>query len=195
MPELGYGPLTIGSSWKAGRFSGRDFALQPDGTLRCPTGNTFSATEERRESDGSLRLVYAARIRKSRACPLREQCQWHGRNTTKPRRVSILLHPLQVGPAPLLWADWSRREHRRACMQLLRYRGVEVTLPQALPSPPEKQAVILSRAEPTHSRLSWAERLARNARAPTGGQVRIKLFGHFATALCSRTIRRPVLCR
>ena len=24
--------------WKAGRFSGQDFALQPDGTLRCPAG-------------------------------------------------------------------------------------------------------------------------------------------------------------
>jgi hypothetical protein len=77
--------------------------LQPDGMLRCPAGHALSATEQRRESDGSLRLVYAARI---------SQCQWHGRQTTKPRRVSVLLHPLQVGTAPLLWKDWSRRQHR-----------------------------------------------------------------------------------
>ena len=34
--EPGYGPPIVGASWKAGRFSGQDFALQPDGTLRCP---------------------------------------------------------------------------------------------------------------------------------------------------------------
>lgn len=33
--EQGYGPPTIGAPWKAGRFSGRDFALQPDGTVRA----------------------------------------------------------------------------------------------------------------------------------------------------------------
>lgn len=37
--------------------------------------------------------------------------------------------------------------------------------------------VILSRAQRAHSRLSWAERLARNARDSTAGQVTIKLFG------------------
>ena len=37
--------------------------------------------------------------------------------------------------------------------------------------------VILSRAQRAHSRLSWEERLARNARPPTAGQVTIKLFG------------------
>jgi len=35
----------------------------------------------------------------------------------------------------------------------------------------------LSRAQRAHYRLSFQERLARNARAPTAGQVTIKLFG------------------
>jgi hypothetical protein len=39
-------------------------------------------------------------------CPLREQCQWHGRAATKPRRVSGLLHPVVVGSVPLFWRDW-----------------------------------------------------------------------------------------
>ncbi len=115
-PSSGYGPPTIAAPWKAGRLSGQDFVLQPDGTLRCPANQALSATEQRREADGSLRLVYAAKMSQCRPCPLREQCQWHGRATTKPRRVSLLLHPLQVGSAPLLWKDWSRRQHRRACM-------------------------------------------------------------------------------
>lgn len=115
-PSAGFGPPPLAAPWKAGRLSGRDFVLQPDGTLRCPANQALSATEQRREADGSLRLVYAAKMSQCRPCLLREQCQWHGRATTKPRRVSLLLHPLQVGSAPLRWRDWSRRQHRRACM-------------------------------------------------------------------------------
>lgn len=46
--------------------------------------------------------------------------------------------------------------------------------------------MILSRARRAHSRLSWTERLARNARAEDAGQVTITLFGipeRFATLL------------
>jgi hypothetical protein len=64
----GYAPPAVGSPWKAGRFSGQDFPLQPDGTLRCPAGQTLSAHERRRETDGSLRVVYAASIRSCRPC-------------------------------------------------------------------------------------------------------------------------------
>src|SRR6266849_8827017 len=176
-PASGYTPAEIALPFKQGRFSGRDFALQPDGTVHCPAGQTLCATEERREADGSLRLVYAARISQCRGCHLREQCQWHGGNTQKPRRVSVLLHPLQIGSAPLLWKDWSRRQHRRACMQLLRHQRVDVTLTQALPPEPPSLEVILSRAQRAHYRLSWEERLARNARAPTTDRPAIKLFG------------------
>jgi hypothetical protein len=176
-PSSGYGPPTIAAPWKAGRLSGRDFVLQPDGTLRCPSNQALSATERRREADGSLRLVYAAKMSQCRPCPLREQCQWHGRATTKPRRVSLLLHPLEVGSAPLLWKDWSRRQHRRACMGLLRTQQVEITLPQVTPAEPHSRAGILSRAQRAHYRLSWEERLLRNARAPTIDRPTIKLFG------------------
>jgi hypothetical protein len=176
-PSSGYGPPTIAAPWKAGRLSGRDFVLQPDGTLRCSANQLLSATEQRREADGSLRLVYAAKMSQCRPCPLREQCQWHGRATTKPRRVSLLLHPLQVGSAPLLWKDWSRRQHRRACMGLLRHQRVEVTLPQTTPPEPHNSVGILSRAQRAHYRLAWEERLARNARAPTTDRPAIKLYG------------------
>src|SRR5713226_9313186 len=173
-PSSGYGPPTLAAPWKAGRLSGQDFVLQPDGTLRCPAKQALSATEQRREADGSLRLVYAAKMSQCRPCPLREQCQWHGRATTKPRRVSLLLHPLQVGTAPLLWKDWSRRQHRRACMDLLRHQRVEVTLPQTTPPEPHSSVGILSRAQRAHDRLAWEERLARNARAPTTDRPAIK---------------------
>jgi hypothetical protein len=176
-PAPGYGPPATATSWKAGRFTGSDFALQPDGTLCCPAGKTLHPTEQRTEHDGSLRVLYAARIGDCRVCPLREQCQWHGHQTTKPRRVSLLLHPLAVGSAPLLWRDWSRRAHRRACIHLLRRQRTDVTLEQALPPHPDASPPILSRAQRAHSRLSEAERWARNARAPTACRPTITLFG------------------
>jgi hypothetical protein len=176
-PASGYGPPTTATSWKTGRFTGADFPLQPDGTLRCPAGQSLSVQERRRELDGSLRVVYAASIRSCRPCPLREQCQWNGAATAKPRQVSVLLHPLRVGPAPLLWRDWSRRVHRRACIQLVRHQRLEMSLsPPAAASPPIAD-VILSRAQRARSRLSWQERLARNARGSTAGPVTIRVFG------------------
>jgi hypothetical protein len=176
-PASGYARAEVALPFKQGRFSGRDFVMQPDGTLRCPAGQGLSATAGRPEADGSLRLVYAARISQCRPCPLREQCQWHGRATTKPRRVSVLLHPLIVGSDPLLWRDWSRRIHRRACMQLLAHQQVQIHLAPPGPAQLATSAPLLSRAQRAHYRLSWAERLARNARASTAGLIRITLFG------------------
>ena len=182
---FGYGKPSVAAPWKVGRFSGQDFVPQPDGTLCCPAGQSLRAHERRREADGSLRMVYAASIRSCRPCPLREQCQWNGSITAKPRQVSVLLHPVVVGSAPVLWRDWNRRVHRRACIQLLRHQRVEVQVESrdatlaVTPAP-------LSRAERAHSRLTWAERLARNACSLTTGQVTIRLFGvpeGFATSL------------
>src|SRR6266576_4725073 len=65
-------------AFKAGRFSGQDFALQPDGVVLCPASKTLRATEQRREVDGSLRILYSASILDCRDCPKRPQCQWHG---------------------------------------------------------------------------------------------------------------------
>ena len=176
-PPQGYGLPEVALPWKTGRFSGRDFVLQPDGTLRCPAGQSLVVHERRPEADGSLRMVYAASIRSCRPCPLREQCQWQGCATKKPRQVSVLLHPLVVGPAPLLWHDWNRRQYRRTCIQLLRHQRVDVQHEQdrevrAAPSPPA-----LSRAQRAHYRLSFAERFARNARVSSAGRPLITLFG------------------
>lgn len=176
-PSSGYAPPQVGSVWKAGRFSGQDFRLQPDGTLCCPASQTLLSHEQRREADGSLRVVYGASTRSCRPCPLREQCQWNGRATAKPRQVSVLLHPLQVGSAPLLWQDWSRREHRRACIHLVRHQRIEMSLPPPTAASPPPTDVILSRAQRAHYRLSWETRLARNTRSTAAGKLTIRLFG------------------
>ncbi len=174
---FGYAAPEAGLPWKVGRFSGCDFVPQADGTLRCPAGKMLHPTEQRREADGTLWVIYAARIGDRRSCRLRKQCQWHGRSTKKPRRVSVLMHPLQGGSAPLTWRDWSRREHRRACMQLVRHQRVDIQEGPPSQNKPDPPPSTLSRAQRAHYRLSWHERLARNARAPTACLPTITLFG------------------
>jgi hypothetical protein len=175
-PASGYAPPAPATSWKAGRFTGADFPHQPDGTLRCPAGSALLPHEHRRERDGSLRVVYGACIRDCRPCPLREQCQWSGSATAKPRQVSILLHPLPVGLAPLLWRDWSRRHQRRACIRLHR-QHLDLQVEPALPRTDAFSPPTISRAKLAHYRLSWDERLARNARAETAERISLTLFG------------------
>jgi hypothetical protein len=62
-------------------------------------------------------------------------------------------------------------------MQLVHQQRLEVSLSPPATARLPTTDVILSRAQRAHSRLSWAARLARNARPPTAGQVMIKLFG------------------
>ena len=146
---------------------------------RCaaPPERRCSPTEQRKERDGTLRVLFAARIRDCRPCRLREKCQWHGTATTKPRRVSLLLHPLLVASAPVLWRDWSRRTQRRACLHLVRGQRVEVQVaPGRAPTPATSPATpVPCRAGALAAVLG--KRLARNARTPTAGPVTITLFG------------------
>jgi hypothetical protein len=73
-------PVVYGPPQRARRsftkgFAGSDFAPQPDGSLRCPAGHPLFAHERRPERNGSIRVVYGARIAHCRPCPLRAQCQ------------------------------------------------------------------------------------------------------------------------
>ena len=62
-------------------------------------------------------------------------------------------------------------------MQLVREQHIEVGQTQGPPSQRSPGPAILSRAQRARFRLSWAERLTRNAYVPANGQVSIKLFG------------------
>ncbi len=184
-----YGPPTFAHTWKQGRLEGQDFTPQPDGTLRCPADHPLYPQERRPEHDGTLRVLYAARIGHCRPCPLRERCQWHGTATKKPRRVSAVLHPLIEAPkldkapqaclaaCPILWGDWERRSHRREWVKLLRSQRVDIRLAATSPPAQHPPARHLSRAERAHWRLSWAERLTRNAAPSASPSVSITLFG------------------
>ena len=154
-PLSGDGPPTTATRLgKRGASPEPTFLFSPMARSVVRLVRNCSHRNDEERADGSLRVVYAASIRSCRPCSLREQCQWQGGATKKPRQVSVLLHPLVVGSAPLLWHDWSRRRYRRACIQLLRSQRVDVQHGQdrevRLVSPP----ATLSRAQRAHYRLS-----------------------------------------
>jgi hypothetical protein len=190
-----YGPPQWARPSYTKGFAGADFSLQPDGTLHCPTGRPLYPQERRPERNGSLRVLYTARIGHCRSCPLREQCQ-ESATTIKARRVSAVYWPVssrssvpgEFSPAPegaplspslhpVLWGDWQRCFHRREVMKLLRHQRVDIELAEMVRPAQPPPARPISRAERAHYRLSWAERLARNARRSTASEVSIKLFG------------------
>ncbi len=191
-----YGPPQWARPSYTKGFAGADFSLQPDGTLRCPAGQPLYAQERRPERDGSLRILYAARIGHCRSCPLREQCQ-ESATTIKARRVSAVYWPVSSPhasissesppasgeplrpsvPHPVLWGDWQRRCHRQGLVKLLHHQRVDVRLAETAPPAQPPSVRPLSRAERAHWRLSWKDRLARNARPQVASDVSITLFG------------------
>jgi len=187
-------------------FAGADFSLQPDGTLRCPTGHPLTVQERRPERNGSVRIVYGARLCHCRPCPLREHCQ-ESVATLKPRQVSAVVwpidsstsapdqspHPLEASPIlekpllplpppashPLLWDDWPRSSIRRRWTRLLRTQTVTLTL-GSVQLEERMQALdahLQTRAQRAHYRLNWQERMARNARLSAAPLFEVTLHG------------------
>jgi hypothetical protein len=184
-----FGPPQWARVARVGSLGGHDFLPQADGTLRCRQGAALYPQERRREHDGTVRVVSAARIADCRSCPIRTLCQGHGISTKKPRRVSAVLHPLpneapEESPSsrlsalashPILWGDWSRCQPRRAWIGWLRRHLVTVHIPPVSPS--AAMSSLLSRAQRAHWRLAWPQRLTRNARPPTALPIEVTVYG------------------
>ena len=194
-PAVSYGPPQWASPSFTGGFPGSAFTPQPDGMLRCPANHPLYLQERRPEHNGSLRVLYAARIAHCRSCLLRAQCQ-ESSTTIKPRRVSAVLWPLGASPpasssahadtppslpcAPVLWKDWPRCAIRRKWLKVIRREAVEVTegpAPSPCSPPVLPSEIILTRAERAHWRLSWEQRLARNVRPSNAPRLRVTLHG------------------
>ncbi len=193
-PAVTYGPPQWARSSFTHGFPGSAFRPQPDGSLRCPANHPLYLQERRPERAGALRLLYAARIGHCRSCPLRARCQ-ESSITLKPRRVSAVLRPLPSSPedsslppdlasvprasAPVLWRDWPRCSIRRTWLKGLRSQTVcmESSAPLSPPCAQAPTEKILSRAERAHWRLSWDQRLSRNARPAHAPRLIVTLHG------------------
>jgi len=184
-----FGPPQWARVARVGSLAGHDFLPQADGTLRCRQGAPLYPQERRPEHDGTMRVVYAARIADCRSCPLRSHCQGHGTSTKKPRRVSAVLHPLPekvpelplsgcspLGSHPVLWGDWSRTQPRRDWIGWQRSHLVTVEVAAiacCISSPP----TTFSRAQRAHWRMTQQQRLTRNRRPSSAPPVEITVYG------------------
>ena len=198
-PAVIYGPPKFARPSFTHGFPGSAFTPQPDGTLRCPANHPLYLQERRLERNGSIRVLYAARIGHCRSCPLRAQCQ-ESSTTLKPRRVSAVLWPLDSFPlaishsheavshppllAPVLWRDWPRCGIRRVWLKIIRRETVVLTglsRPLTTASASNLARSALTRAERAHWRLSWDQRLARIARPSDAPRLIITIHGLPAT--------------
>ncbi len=200
-----YGPARWARRSFTKGFAGSDFVPQPDGTLHCPAGHPLTVQERRPEQNGSVRVVYGARMMHCRPCPLRAQCQ-EAPTTKKPRQVSAVLWPLAStasvpaqplphlseasltvaqsppeppAPHPVLWGDWPRCQLRRNFIRLLRTQTVALSV-GSLPSedhPPVRHQDGQTRAQRAHWRLRWDERMARNARPSLTPPLKVTIYG------------------
>jgi hypothetical protein len=166
-----YGPLEWARAW-GGRLGAEAFSLQDDGMLLCPQGVRLWLSEIRQENAFTERLIFVAKDADCAPCPLRAACLGRTASGNRGRRVSavrhrrisgVVLHPRpSVSTAAIWWNDVAGRQLRRSWMTHWRQQTVTVaSLPASL-SPPERPP----RAARSHRRLSWLERLGRNARAP-----------------------------
>ncbi len=189
-----YGPPQWARQSFTSGFPGSAFTLQPDGSLRCPADRPLYPQERRPERDGSIRVLYAARIGHCRSCLLRAQCQ-ESRSTLKPRRVSAVFWPLSTDLSvaalphddapeppplfPLVWRDWPRCRIRRTWGKVLRSETVSFfwgTPPEPVQTRDPGEEV-LTRTQRAHWRLSWEHRLERNARPSTAPPLEVTIHG------------------
>jgi len=185
--ELVYGPPQWAHPSFTGGFAGSAFLPQPDGTLLCPAGQVLTLVECRQERAGSVRVSYSACLDDCRACPLRAHCQ--NRRTHRARRVSAVYWPLSSpslpvlhpppAASPVLWRDWPRCSIRRQWMKIVRSQMVEITRGMGSPPNPSQHlpANQCTRPQRAHWRLSWEQRLARNARLASAPPMTITLHG------------------
>ncbi len=119
----------------------------------------------------------------------------NGSAMTNGRRVTVIRHKLLDNPAlgenaaagtrcisvsrvkaihPVIWHDLPAVFLRRDLSQHLRQHQLQFN---SMISPTEKQkSLLLSRDQRAHRRISWSERLARNALDPQGQHWRVRLF-------------------
>ena len=198
-----YGPVEMAQEWakSRGRFSGKDFVLLDEATLRCPAGKLLRSRSRLPLRNGNLRICYSAKIGDCRSCPLAQQCIGRNACGDKPRQVSGIRKRVEPicrpkvapwheqeeqrdelklqPPCELQWCDVGGRAIRRTWFRVLRKQQVNVEekeAPSILPFP-QTSSQVLTRAQRAHARLSWQERQVRNRRTSCSTQFQITLFG------------------
>jgi len=198
------------------RYSGGDFRVEADGTVRCPAGHILTAQRTRQRPNGTTEVRFAARIGDCRDCPLREQCvpkesqsprtitgtyqneqkasnqgangraqqkREHAPQADEEADVAVLVEPrppVVWKTETIWWCDGGGRAVRRRWYEHVRWQQVTITEEPGAPPPqpvPGPKDGVYTRNQRAHRRLSWKERMARNARPVTAPRYRIHIAG------------------
>lgn len=199
-----YVELRLSYSWmrEPGPYAAANFWQGEGDTLVCPEGKLLRVNERRVQSNGELRVLYAARVSDCHGCGKREACLGEHESVKRGRRVSgtrqvVGSHQPNAGGQEqagtvegaaemggkgahkLEWADTGGRRVRRELVKQLRRQQVRLTSEEAQAQGvgAKSGACPKSRAERAHQRRSWADRLARNACSATSPRWSVTLPG------------------
>jgi hypothetical protein len=204
-----YAPMQVPPGWarSRGKFSGTDFTIVDERTLLCPAGHPMYRRELRQNRLGDLLILFGINPRTCAQCGLQQQCFAKGSKGTGGRRVTVVrkrLFPPDSEPQfrptasmpkveqppqptsanqPVIWFDCPATRLRRELHQQLQRQHVMIESVQFTPPPQVQTIPVLTRDQRAHRRLSWSERLARNALPETGIHWRVQLFGISSTVL------------
>src|SRR5260370_13974321 len=106
-----YGHLEMAKEWAKcrGRFSGKDFVLLDEATLRCPAGKLLRSRSRLPLRNGNLRICYSAKIGDCRSCALASQCIGLNAYGDKPRQGSAIRQRLEPTRRPKV-TPWQEPE-------------------------------------------------------------------------------------
>jgi hypothetical protein len=182
----------------------RGFSLMPDGTLRCPQDKTLRRAEvvgarvrfRARDSDCRACSRVTECLRGGASGRRGRRVMWPA-SELAPRLAAQALPPsappapstppsftpptppsftppARPGPEPLLWHDLPATSLRRLLSSTVRQQRIE-GWEATRPAPPPH--LLLDRDRRAHRRISWHDRLTRNARPPAAPALRLHLHG------------------
>lgn len=199
--------MQVAQGWAKSRnkFSGSDFTLLDERTLRCPANHLMYRREVRQNRYGDKLILFGINPRTCQQCSLKSQCLASGTKGTGGRRITVIRKKLsssstepqttsipqpvvQCEPIPsknlttqpnrpVLWLDFPTTRLRRDLIHQLRRQQlvIEFIDPTTPMSQPPTQ--LITRDQRAHRRLSWTQRWEKNLIPERSACWRVSLFG------------------
>jgi hypothetical protein len=196
-----YGAMTVAEGWGKSRhkYGGKDFKVIEDQFIECPEGHRMGRREIRYTRRGDMQMLFSVNPRLCASCPVKQHCLSDDSKGTNGRRISVMRAKLpqvptvalepeitviaQVptqtlrGTQALIWTDIPATQLRREVRQHLRRHQTCIQPNDLGTRLLQPIAAHFTRSQRAHRRLSWAERLRRNAISSPTVQVSVQLFG------------------
>ncbi|MBD2066324.1 hypothetical protein H6F93_02080 [Leptolyngbya sp. FACHB-671] len=196
-----YGAMTVAKGWGKSRhkYGGKDFKIIEDQFIECPQGHRMGRREIRYTRRGDMQMLFSVNPRICASCPVKHHCLSDDSKGTNGRRISVMRAklppvptvalepqitviaqaPIQTvqGTQALVWSDIPATQLRREIRQHLRRHQTCIQPNDLGTRLIQPIASYLTRSQRAHRRLSWAERLKRNAISSQTVQVSVQLFG------------------